>query len=80
MPFKPHPKPFHACLEQLDCAPDAAVYVGDDPRIDVEGARNAGLHAVWLRRSGRRHPADPIPADVPVIETLEDLPELPRLG
>jgi putative hydrolase of the HAD superfamily len=28
------------------------VYVGDDPLLDVDGAQKAGLHGVWLRRTG----------------------------
>jgi putative hydrolase of the HAD superfamily len=31
-------------------------YVGDDPYADVEGARAAGLHAVWMDRFGRPWP------------------------
>jgi putative hydrolase of the HAD superfamily len=33
-------------------APQDAVYVGDDVLLDVRGAQQAGLRAVWLNRTG----------------------------
>ena len=47
---------------------------------DVEGARRAGLRAVWLRRGGDR-PLDP-PPDVPIIRRLDELPAIiwPAIG
>ncbi|MBK4734859.1 HAD family hydrolase [Noviherbaspirillum pedocola] len=47
---KPDPAIFHAGCEALGVAPEEAVYVGDDPLLDVEGAQKAGLRAVWLKR------------------------------
>lgn len=51
-----HAKPdkaifLHAC-ERLGVAPEDAVYVGDDILLDVQGAQQAGLRAVWLNRTG----------------------------
>ncbi|MEO7579570.1 MAG: HAD family hydrolase [Massilia sp.] len=63
---KPDPAIFHAACAALDVAPHEALYVGDDPRLDVEGARNAGLRAVWLRREsgpGAAAVPDGVPAD-----------------
>jgi putative hydrolase of the HAD superfamily len=48
---KPDPRVFHLVLEQLGVAPSQAVYVGDHPLVDVQGASDAGLTAIWLRRS-----------------------------
>ncbi len=45
---KPDPQIFRLALSALDTAPEDAVYVGDHPQSDVEGARNAGLKAVWF--------------------------------
>ncbi|MDB5796281.1 MAG: family hydrolase [Paucimonas sp.] len=50
---KPDPKIFLAACELLAVAPQEAVYVGDDPLLDVEGAQQAGLKGVWLDRVGR---------------------------
>ncbi|MET0961511.1 MAG: HAD family hydrolase [Noviherbaspirillum sp.] len=47
---KPDPAIFHAACDALQVAPAEAVYVGDDPLLDVEGAQRAGLRGVWLRR------------------------------
>lgn len=58
---KPDPAIFVAACESLGVAPAQAVYVGDDPLLDVEGAQLAGLKGVWLDRRGR-HAARDFPA------------------
>lgn len=58
---KPHPRIFELMLERAALAPAEVVYVGDDPQADVEGARRAGLHAVWVDRLGRDWPAELAP-------------------
>ena len=45
---KPHPAPFDRALSLLDVLPDDALFVGDDHRWDVVGARNAGIRPVLL--------------------------------
>lgn len=45
---KPHPAPFLRALETLGVDAKDAIFVGDDPRWDVEGARRAGLRPVLL--------------------------------
>jgi FMN phosphatase YigB (HAD superfamily) len=62
-------------------APEEALMVGDNYAHDVEGARAAGLHAVWLRRSGRLDATPgaggrPATQEVPVISSLRELPGL----
>ena len=47
---KPDPAIFRHACEALRVEPAEAVYVGDDPLLDVEGAQKAGLRGVWLRR------------------------------
>lgn len=49
---KPDPAPFRAACKLLGVAPHEAVHVGDSWTADVTGARNAGIRAVWLDRSG----------------------------
>jgi putative hydrolase of the HAD superfamily len=72
---KPAPQIFHAALEKHAVDPVEALHVGDSLQDDVEGAKNAGLHAVLLDRDDRRQPAD-----VPSIQTLEELfPLLERI-
>ncbi len=46
--------------------------VGDSVPHDIEGARRVGMRGVLVHRSG-----DPVPrVDVPVIQTLTELPAL----
>ncbi|MFQ5882394.1 MAG: HAD-IA family hydrolase [Candidatus Methylomirabilales bacterium] len=45
---KPDPRIFRLALERIGVAPEEAVYVGDFYRLDVIGARGAGLHAILL--------------------------------
>ncbi|WP_437730863.1 HAD family hydrolase [Sorangium sp. So ce1335] len=46
---KPDPAIFRRALERLGVRAEQACYVGDHPMKDAQGARDAGLHAVWLR-------------------------------
>jgi FMN phosphatase YigB (HAD superfamily) len=43
---KPDPRIFACALARLRVSAAVSVYVGDDARDDVAGARNAGLHAI----------------------------------
>lgn len=73
-----HAKParaiYLAACERLGCEPREVLHVGDDPELDVLGARNVGMRAVWLdrHRAGWRRDA-PAP---PRLERLRDLPGL----
>ncbi|RFP11271.1 MULTISPECIES: HAD family hydrolase [unclassified Duganella] len=49
---KPDPAIFLAACAAMGVAPQDAVYVGDDLRLDVQGAQGAGLRAVWMNRDG----------------------------
>ncbi|WP_115865146.1 HAD family hydrolase [Halorussus litoreus] len=55
---KPDERAFRAVLDDLGVAAEEAVYVGDDPEADVEGAKNVGMHAVQVVFEGGpdRHP------------------------
>jgi len=58
---KPAPQIFHAACERLGLPPEAVLHVGDDPQLDVAGARAAGLRSAWLNRtrSRWRYPQSP---------------------
>jgi putative hydrolase of the HAD superfamily len=73
---KPDERAFRAVLDDLDVAPAEAVYVGDDPEADVEGAKKAGMYAVQVvfDDGPDRHPdadayveRDSLAADFPAI-------------
>jgi HAD superfamily hydrolase (TIGR01549 family) len=73
VPPKPDPKPFRTCLEQLQIKACEAVYVGDDWRIDVCGAKDAGLHPIWIKHHSVKRNWPHIQTSVPVITSLEQL-------
>jgi FMN hydrolase / 5-amino-6-(5-phospho-D-ribitylamino)uracil phosphatase len=50
---KPEPGIFQAACAALKLPAHAIAHVGDDPVMDVIGARQAGMFAVWLNRDGR---------------------------
>ncbi|MCX6537423.1 MAG: HAD family hydrolase [Acidobacteria bacterium] len=80
--LKPHRSIFDAALTALDVAPGDAVMVGDSVKHDIEGARRAGMRAVLVRRSGDglssplQRSLGPGYEDVPVIQSLVELPDL----
>jgi len=53
---KPDPAIFHAACDALQLTPAETVYVGDDLTLDVLGAQQAGLQAVWMNRFNRPLP------------------------
>lgn len=58
---KPDPEIFDAALKKLNCGSDEAVMIGDSWEIDISGARNAGIRAIWFNRYGLPCP-DPVAA------------------
>lgn len=68
---KPDRVIFHAACRALDCDPVEVVHVGDDPDMDVRGARAAGLHAVWINRDEKLWVGDDMPVIVTDLEALE---------
>ena len=79
IPPKPDPEPFRRCLEQLKLTADQAIYVGDDYRIDICGARDAGLQPVWLKHKSVRRNWPEVQTAVPVITSLKQLLELDKI-
>ena len=80
---KPAPEVFRAALGLLDISPEEALHVGDDPRLDVLGARAAGVLPVLLRRAGEGasearagEGASEARAGVATIASLAELPRL----
>jgi putative hydrolase of the HAD superfamily len=75
--WKPSRKPFDRVLGMLSATGGEAVYVGDNPRKDFRGAREAGMATVRIRRPEGLHsqdePAAPIDAPDREIGNLEQL-------
>jgi HAD superfamily hydrolase (TIGR01509 family) len=65
---KPAPEIFHLTLARLGVSPGEAVHVGDDPVLDVAGARSAGMRVIQVAPE-----AGPAGADL-AIGGLAELP------
>lgn len=73
--LKPDPAIFRKVIEGTGLQAHEVVYVGDDPHLDVEGARGAGMQAIWIDREGAQWPAQ----IAPPAHTVRSLAELVRL-
>jgi HAD superfamily hydrolase (TIGR01549 family) len=49
---KPDARIFAEALRLGNRSPGDAIYVGDSPEFDVDGARNAGIDCVWVNPAG----------------------------
>ncbi|MCD8362127.1 MAG: HAD-IA family hydrolase [Lachnospiraceae bacterium] len=49
---KPAPAFFARCVQKASCRAGECLFVGDSLEMDVRGALDAGLHAVWFRPEG----------------------------
>ena len=78
--MKPHPSIFEAALRLIDVPAADAVMVGDSLTHDIDGAIQAGMRAVLVRRSADIGPGCASPAHgrpgVAVIRSLEELPAM----
>jgi HAD superfamily hydrolase (TIGR01549 family) len=80
VPPKPDPEPFVFCLETLGITAGDAAYVGDDWRIDILGAEAVGIQPVWLKHHLVPRTWPKVSTSVPVITSLESLPNLLSSG
>ena len=73
--YKPHMSLFREANARLDVDPRRTAYVGDRPWADIEGARHAGMLAVWMNREGAVWPNDlePPAATVTSLDELVNL-------
>lgn len=71
---KPDPLPFREALRRAGVAPGEAVHVGDHPLDDIQGARAAGLRAIWYNPHGLAWQGEAAPDAQ--ISRLDQLPQL----
>jgi putative hydrolase of the HAD superfamily len=73
--LKPDKAVFLKVIEATDLQPAEVLFVGDDPELDVEGARRAGMQPVWINRDGAQWPAtlDPPPYSVKSLHELNEM-------
>ena len=73
---KPDPRIFRDALNLTGLASSEQVmFVGDNPRADIDGAKRFGMKAAWVRR-GRQFPGGLEPPDH-VIEHVAELTNMP---
>lgn len=56
--LKPRPEPFLALAERMGLAPEEILYVGNNPRYDVGGAKGVGMKTALLGRHADHGGAD----------------------
>jgi HAD superfamily hydrolase (TIGR01509 family) len=71
---KPHAAIFEAALERLNCSPEEAIFVGDNPVRDMAPAKALAMPHIWLNTLNPDRP--PCCQDDPVIQTLMALREI----
>jgi putative hydrolase of the HAD superfamily len=67
---KPAAGIFHEACRRAHCLPHESVYVGDRLESDAIASRQAGMHGVWIDRTGSGLEV----ADVGLISSLVELP------
>ena len=77
---KPSPGLFSLCAKKAGCAPEACLFVGDNPSKDIAGALRAGMRAVLFTAYTKRAPESaPLPEGCLVTDSLRDILSLPGL-
>lgn len=74
---KPDPKIFRAALASAGARAGQTLHVGDDPELDVDGARRMGLRTAWVNRVGADWPPSLPEPDI-AVTNLEELIEAIR--
>ncbi|MFA6232323.1 MAG: HAD family hydrolase [Rhodanobacter sp.] len=72
---KPDASIFKAAVELLGVAAEHVLHVGDDPLMDMVGARDAGLRTAWINRDAQPWPTElgpPPELDFPHMTALAD--------
>jgi putative hydrolase of the HAD superfamily len=68
---KPSPEIFKKALEKLGVSAQNTVFVGDTVDADIEGAKNAGMKAIYIERRAQKEVANACPD-----QTIKGLGEL----
>lgn len=73
---KPDIAVFHHALGRLGARPESAVMAGDNFEIDVLGALDAGIAAVWIDKNGAGEPPAAGSRVHGVVHSIASLPDL----
>jgi putative hydrolase of the HAD superfamily len=69
---KPDAAIFLEACRRAGSSPRESLYVGDRLETDAIASRQAGLHGVWLDRTGGLESQT---GDIPIITSLSELPD-----
>ena len=69
---KPDIRIFTHLLDAARVQAGQVLHIGDDPHLDVMGATQAGMQAVWLNRDAKSWPAQ-LPPPLRTIMSLEEI-------
>jgi putative hydrolase of the HAD superfamily len=76
---KPDPAMFEVALRSLKVSPDNAMFVGDDYRADILGAKKIGMKTIWLNPNRKPAPGEVKPDyEIAGLEEILALPETKR--
>ena len=70
---KPNRLMFDAVLAKAGATADQCIHVGDHLTDDIEGAKNVGMHTLWVNLTGHEPSADQTKANIE-ITNLNELP------
>lgn len=70
--WKPQPRAFQIAVFSIGATLESSLYVGDDPRADIQGAKAVGMRAAWADFESRHYPPQVVAPDV-VLRTLPQL-------
>lgn len=74
---KPDPAIFRVALDRLGVEPSESVMIGDSWAADVEGARAAGIRAIWFNPNGV--PAPDVHVNVAQLQNFEPVDTVVRM-
>ncbi len=69
---KPDPRIFQLALAKLNVSANEAVFIGDNPSVDIEGAQAVGMNAIWKRDTYWGH----APMADAIVDHLSEIPAL----
>jgi FMN hydrolase / 5-amino-6-(5-phospho-D-ribitylamino)uracil phosphatase len=68
---KPDPRIFVAAAQRLGLQTHEVLHIGDDALMDVVGATDAGMQALWLNREGKAWPLAVKPTMIEITSLAE---------
>lgn len=73
---KPEPELFRLCIDKAGCLPEECLFIGDNPKKDIAGARGVGMHVLCYQGCSRSTEVEPEIC----LESYEDREMFERFG